>query len=57
MSIALWADLEAAKQRIEELEKRLATLGAENIVMAHKIETIEQMLAAKKPGPKPKDNQ
>lgn len=55
MSIALWSDIDAAKQRIDELERALAQQQAANIVLTHRIEQIEQWIAARKPGPKGKD--
>ena len=55
MSIALWSDIDAAKQRIDELETELARQQAANIVLTHRIEQIEQWIAARKPGPKVKD--
>ncbi|WP_156965827.1 hypothetical protein [Paraburkholderia bannensis] len=55
MSIALWADIDAAKKRIEELEAELARQAAANLVLTHRIEQIEQWIAARKPGPKAKE--
>ena len=55
MSIALWKDLDIAKQRIDELTTELARQAAENLVLTHRIEQIEQWIAARKPGPKGKD--
>ena len=55
MSIALWSDIDAAKKRIEELERELARQAADNLVLTHRIDQIEQWIAARKPGPKVKD--